>query len=91
MKLISFKYTKPKDGSVSDRLLLALSEPGTSNKYAGIDLSDIDPNEAAKFVAAAVERNKQYVEDMKVLQNKFDLKFAYKQFLQEGVSEVVEV
>lgn len=91
MKLISFKYTKPKDGSVSDRLLLALSEPGTSNKYSGIDLSELDPVEAQRFVDASSELYAKYLEDTKVLQNKFDLKFAFKHFLDEGVSDLVEI
>ena len=45
MKTLTFKYTK-KDGSVSERTLLALVIPG--DKYAGIDVSELDPYMAGK-------------------------------------------
>ena len=91
MKLVSFKYTKPKDGSVSERLLLAMSEPGTSNKYAGIDLSELDPNDATNFVKEVVDAHNNYLELVREIQARYDLKFAYKQFLEAGVSELVEI
>lgn len=88
MKTITFDYTK-KDASTSHRTLLALVTPG--DKYAGIDLSELDPIVAANFVHAAEELHEKYILDMQALQTQFDLKFSYKQFLASGASNVTEI
>jgi hypothetical protein len=88
MKTITFDYTK-KDGSTSARTLLALVTPG--DKYAGIDLSELDPIVAANFAHDAEELHEKYILDMQALQTKFDLKFAYKQFLASGATNVIQV
>lgn len=88
MKTLTFSYTK-KDGSVSERTLLALVTP--TDKYAGIDLSMMEPSDAAQFVRAAKELHDEYLEDMLVLQAQFDLKHNYRQFLANGVTNLDEV
>lgn len=89
MKTLTFKYTKA-DGSVSERTLLTLVEPG-GDKFAGIDLSMMEPADAAQFVRAAQDLHDEYLESMKELQRQFDLKHNYRQFLASGMSEVVEI
>lgn len=86
MKTLTFKYTK-KDGSVSERTLLALVTPG-GDKYAGIDLTMMEPADAAQFVRAVQELYDEYLENLKALQAKFDLTHNYRQFLESGMSEV---
>jgi hypothetical protein len=88
MKTITFKYTK-KAGPVSERTLLVMIAP--SDKYAGIDLSEISPEEAAAFVQEAEELNLKYISAMQALQAEFDLKHAYRQFLVSGMSEITQI
>lgn len=88
MKTLLFTYTK-KDKSVSDRVLLAMGSP--TNKYSGIDLTELDPVVANEFTKAAAELHTKYLKDLQDLQVSFDLKHNYRQFLEEGVSNLEEV
>jgi hypothetical protein len=88
MKTITFKYTK-KDKSVSERTLLVMVGP--SGMYAGVDLSEISPEEGAAFAQEAEELHLKYVSAMQALQAEFDLKHAYRQFLVTGMSEIIEI
>lgn len=85
MKTLTFTYTK-KDGSVSSRTILALVEP--TDKFAGIDLSEMDPTEASNFAAYANELHEKYVAALNELQVDYDLKHNYRQFLASGVSDL---
>jgi hypothetical protein len=88
MKTITFKYTK-KDGSVSERTLLAMVTPG--DKYAGIDVSELDPYMAGKFMEEAEAAHLDYISKLTQLQAKYDIVHAYRQFLVSGVSELSEI
>ena len=88
MKSLTFKYTK-KDGSTSERTLLAMITP--SDKYAGIDVSELSADEAAEFMARAQTMHDEFIEDLQALQEEFDLKHSYRQFFATGMSEIVEI
>lgn len=88
MKTLTFTYTK-KDGSISERTLLAMVTP--SDKYAGIDITMLDPRDAAQFVDFATKIHAKYVEELAELQADYDLKHNYRQFLATGVSDLTEV
>lgn len=88
MKTLTFTYTK-KDGSISERTLLALVGPG--DKYAGIDLTMMEPSDAAQFVDRAKQVHDDYLSEMQRLQEQFDLKHNYRQFLASGVTDLDEV
>lgn len=88
MKTITFTYTK-KDGSISSRTLLAQVTPG--DKYAGIDISDMDPNEAQNFVS---DMHFEYGEYLTIVAKRvaaYDLKHNYRQFLASGMSNIEEI
>lgn len=89
MKTITFSYTK-KDNSTSERTLLALTTPG-NDKYAGVDVTDLDPNSAAEFIARAKMLHEDYVVSLRSLQEEFDLSHNYRQFLVSGMDDIVEI
>lgn len=89
MKTITFNYTK-KDGSTSERTLLALVTPG-GDKYAGIDLSELSPEQAAEFAQLAAQLHDAYIMKLQALQADFNLRFDYKQFLVSGMSNITEI
>ena len=89
MKTLTFTYTK-KDGSTSERTLLAMVTPG-GDKYAGIDISEIEPNVAAAFAKDAEILYRDYLNAMKELQTVYDLNHAYRQFLVSGMTNVTEI
>ena len=89
MKTITFDYTK-KDGSTSERTLMVLVSPG-GDKYAGIDISELDPVEGAEFVGRYEELHNKFLDEVKQLQAEFDLKHNYRQFFESGMSNIIEV
>lgn len=89
MKTITFDYTK-KDGSTSERTLLALVTPG-GDKYAGIDISELDPKAGAEFVNKYEQLHNEFLEAVKTLQADYDLKHNYRQFLVSGMSNIEEI
>lgn len=91
MKTITFNYTK-KDGSTSERTLAVMVEPHpATDKWAGIDISELDPVDGIAFVFRLDELHAKYMEDVKKLQAEFDLKHNYRQFLASGMSDVIEI
>lgn len=91
MKTITFDYTK-KDGSTSERTLAVMVEPKEAvDKYAGIDLSGISPEEGAEFVSLATQLYDAYLARLQTLQNDFDLKHSYRQFLASGMRNITEI
>ncbi len=88
MKTLTFKYTK-KDGSVSERTLLAMVTPG--DKYAGIDVSELDPYMAGKFMEEAEQAYNDFLNHINSLQTRYDLEHNYRQFLASGVSQLEEI
>lgn len=89
MKTITFNYTK-KDGSSSERTLLAMVTPGGST-YAGIDVSELSPVQAAEFMKGAQRIHEHYLDALKSLQAEFDLKHSYRQFLVSGMENITEI
>jgi hypothetical protein len=88
MKTITFTYRK-KDNTVSDRTLLVMVSPG--DKYAGIDLTSIDPDSAAQFCNEVEELHEAYLAQVQETQARYDLKHNYRQFFESGMSEIIEI
>ncbi len=91
MQTITFTYSKDGD-KVSDRVLLVLSKP--SDMWKGIDITELfdsDPNKALKFVEQITELQDKFIEDAKKIQEEFDLKHNYRQFLEHKMSDIVNI
>lgn len=88
MKTLTFTYTKD-DGSVSDRTLLAITSP--SDSYTGIDVTSLEPNVGASFIAAVEAAHDTFVEEMRALQIKYDLKHNFRKFIPSKMSEIDEI
>ncbi len=88
MKTLTFNYTKD-DGSVSERTLLALNSP--TERFSGIHVSSLDPVKANSFIAEVEAAHEVFIEEMRALQIKYDLKHNYRQFLANKMSEVTEI
>jgi hypothetical protein len=88
MKALTFTYTK-KDGSVSERTLLAMVTP--TDKYAGIDVSELDPNAASEFITKAEALHLEYIRILTELQKEYDVVHNYRQFIASGMSDIVAV
>lgn len=88
MKTITFLYRKA-DGSTSERTLLALVTP--SDKFAGIDISSLSPEQGAKFVNRYESLHADFLAAATELQAEFDLKHNYRQFNASGMSDIIEI
>lgn len=88
MKTITFVYRKA-DNSLSERTILALVTPG--DKYAGIDLSTLSPENGAEFVNRYESLHADFLAEVKELQAEFDLKHNYRQFNASGMSDIIEI
>lgn len=88
MKTLTFKYTK-RDGSVSERTLLAFIQP--TDKYAGIDLSELDPVDAQAFIQEVEDAHNGFLQVLNSIQERYDVVHNYRQFLKDGVSDLTEI
>lgn len=88
MKTLTFVYTKP-DGSVSERTILALTTP--SDLYGGIDISNLSPEDGAKFVSEYEALYADFLAAAKDLQEDYDVKYNYRNFKADRMSDVVEI
>ena len=88
MKTITFVYKKP-DNSISERTLLALTQP--SVMYSGIDISSLEPSIGAEFVNRYEALHQDFLAEVKELQAEFDVKHNYRQFKADAMSDVIEI
>ena len=86
MKIITFKYTKA-DGTISNRTLAVGAEP--SKLYAGTDLSSLSQEDQAVYAMRVDEAKNKYLDELKALNEVFDLNFNYRQFKPECMTDVV--
>ena len=87
MKILSFNYTKA-DGKVSQRTVLISAEP--TSLYAGTDISSLDEEDQALYIAEAQRIKDAYLEMLKNLNNTYDLNFNYRQFKPENMANIEE-
>ena len=85
MKLAKFTYTDAKQ-KVTQRKVLVQSEP--SNKYSGIDVSDVIDADIQYFAHRADAAYTKYLNKLEVLKVDFDIKHNYRQFLVTNMSNV---
>lgn len=85
MKIKEFTYTKP-NGEVSERTLVELVAP--TDAYEGIDVTALDMDTYADFVAEMGVIEKQIYEMRTELYNKYDLKHNYRKFLPQRMTDV---
>lgn len=86
MQRIEFIYTKP-DGKVSERDLLVLSAPNTY--YKGLDMSELEEEDKYAFLTEYRELQEKHRKEAQALQAKHDLKYAFRQFIPDRMSEIV--
>lgn len=86
MKTLTFKYTKA-DGKVSDRVVLITAEP--TKLYAGTDISSLDMQDQVRYIHAVQRAREDYLEQIKELNEEFDLNFNYRQFDPAKMSDIV--
>lgn len=85
MKIKEFTYTKP-NGEVSQRTLVELVAP--TDAHEGIDVTELDMDTYADFVAELSTIEKQIYEMRTNLYLKYDLKHNYRKFLPSRMTDV---
>ena len=88
MKVLTFNYTKA-DGKTSERTLAATVVPG--DKYAGIDITELDPSELNSFMKDMQNIHQVYLDMLKGVQAKYDLKHNYRQFFANKMTDIEEI
>jgi hypothetical protein len=89
VKTIAFSYKKKSNNEVSERLLMVLKEP--EKDFSGIDLSELEVNDALQFVHKYELLQEEFLKAAKQLQAEYDLTHNYRKFLSENMSNVTEV
>lgn len=84
--IYSFKYTDVK-GKKTDRVIMAHVIPSTT--YAGTDITEISEEDRGLFIAEMDEAKDRYAREMQEIINKYDLKFKYRQFKPEQMTDIV--
>lgn len=85
MPAMTFKYNK--DGKISDRVFIPITHP--SEKYFGIDITELDIEDQGTFLVAVediIEEQKQKIAEV---MEKYDLKYKFRSFFKEQMTEVV--
>lgn len=83
---IIFKYSK--DGEEArERILFELVSP--TDKYFGVDLTELDIEEQGQFVAEATIIIEQRNAEIALLMEKYDIKHKYRYFYPEKMTNVV--
>lgn len=85
MQVCTFDYKNAK-GISSTRVLVPVVKPSTM--YAGIDISELDPEAQALFVTEFEQAHQDYLNHIQSLQNKFDLNYRYRQFKIENMTNL---
>mgnify|MGYP000391432308 FL=1 len=85
MKIKEFTYTKA-NGDVSKRTLVELVSP--SDSFEGIDVSELDMDTYAEFIAEMSAVEKQIYEMRNELYAKYDLKHNYRKFIPQRMTDV---
>lgn len=85
MKIKEFTYTKA-NGDVSKRTLVELVSP--TDAFEGIDVSELDMDTYADFIAEMSEIEKQIYAMRTDLYAKYDLKHNYRKFLPSRMTDV---
>ena len=86
MTTTCFTYTKtPTD--ITDRVVIVLSTP--SNKYFGIDVSDLDMEDQALVDEEIRRATESYNDRIKEIMTKFDIRTNYRSFLLEKMSNII--
>lgn len=88
MKTLTFVYTKP-DNSISERTLLVVTSP--SDMYGGIDISALPPEKAADFVNKYEQLHMDFIAAAQELQEEYDVKYNYRNFKADRMSDVIEI
>lgn len=86
IQFLSFDYNK--DGKETHREYVCLSEP--SDKYFGVDVSELDIEDQAVFYAKLSDMYDKLVEDTNTLMAEYDIKFKYRYFKPEQMSNIVK-
>jgi glutaredoxin-related protein len=85
MKFATFHY-KDLKGKETDRKVLLMDTP--SNKYVGLDVSELDDEDIATFAAEYDYLLDEFMESVANLKEQYDLKYNHRQFLETGVSDL---
>lgn len=87
MKVLHFTYTDQKEKN-SLRSLLALRIP--SDKYFGIDFSELDDHAANSFLYEMQKLMEEHKKQLETVMLEYDIKSSYRQFFKHRMSEVIE-
>ena len=87
MKIARFNYTDAK-GKNSERVILVLQRP--SNKYTGIDLRELTERDQELYREEAMVLLDNYTKAMESLNEEFDVKYRYRQFIDSQMQHIVE-
>ena len=87
MKFIKFDYTDLKN-KTTHREALVVQEP--TDKVACIDLSELNPETQAEFIAQYDAIRNTFLEQVKALQKTFEVQHRYRQFFPDRMCDLLE-
>lgn len=87
MLTLSFEYTNKQQQS-SKRVLVAHVTPNTM--YAGTDISELDPETQVLYISELNKVQSVYLQEIEKLNTRYDLKYRYRQFKPELMTNVVK-
>ena len=87
MKTIAFTYTK-ENGDVSKRVLVVSNEP--QKNVSGTDITSLSAVDQVSYTHVAKKIRDNYLEELKNLNDLFDVTHNFRQFKPTGMSNITE-
>lgn len=88
MPIISFDYLKKGAEATQPKVMIPITVP--SNKYFGIDITELDPEDQGEISAKLESMQAKFKEEVENLMIDYDLKHCYRYFFEEKMSNVIE-
>lgn len=85
MLIYTFDYTK-ENNKTSRRVLVPFAVP--HKHYAGVDVSELSVEDQALYITEVERAKTEYADRLAQLEQKYDLRHRYRQFVPERMSNV---
>jgi hypothetical protein len=87
MSAISFEYVKQGATEPKPKLMVPLVQP--TNKYFGIDITELDPEDQGTFMAEIDKVLDLYKKNVDDLMEKYDIKHNYRYYFPDKMTNVI--
>jgi len=87
MSIISFDYVKQGATEPKAKLMVPIVKP--TNKYFGIDITELDPEDQGTFTASIEKLIDLHKKNVDELMEKYDIKHSYRYYFPDKMTNII--